>query len=54
MWDQEGSGCWLSPSKTCAAEDNVTQPFEMCPKGYCNPFLSGGNDTNIVEFHIEK
>jgi hypothetical protein len=42
VWDQEGSGCWLSPSKTCAAEDNITQPFEMCPKGYCNPFLSGG------------
>jgi len=42
VWDQEGAGCWLSPGKTCAAEDNVTQPFEMCPKGYCNPFLSGG------------
>ena len=31
VWDQEGSGCWLSPSKTCAAEDTVTQPFDMCP-----------------------
>lgn len=42
VWDQEGSGCWLTPQKTCAAEDNITQPFEMCPKGYCNPFQSGG------------
>lgn len=42
VWDQEGSGCWESLGKTCAAEDNVTQPFQMCPKGYCNPFRAGG------------